>query len=219
MRLYRRVAAVLATLAALLPLTACGIQQTDVIEAGGPATIDVMPARESRMLLFFLSPDGVLLPVPRTLADEGFGAGYGSGIYDSPEAAGFGRSETPVSTGEPGAAEGTGALPSTVKTVAALLAGPNETERRAGLRSALSLPARAVPKAVTPSRDAVDVVLPAPVGGLTEPARRQLVCTIAYAESADGAVMVTLRGTDGALAPSSCDPRPGPTAAAGTDPG
>jgi hypothetical protein len=208
---YRRVAAALTTLAALLPLTACGIQQTDVIEAGGPATIDVLPAPESRMLLFFLSPDGVLIPVPRIVDDGTFGDEYRDGVHDSRDA--------PAGTGAPGTAEGTGVRPSTVKTVAALLAGPNETERRSGLYSALALPPQAYPKAVTPSRDAVDVDVPAPLGGLTEPARGQLVCTIAYAESGDGGVLVTLRGTDGALAPASCDLRPGPTATAGTDPG
>ncbi|MGW3496020.1 hypothetical protein [Streptomyces sp. NPDC001020] len=51
-------------------LTGCGVQQTDVIEAGGPATVNVFPAPGQRLLLFFLSPQGHLTPVVRPVKSE-----------------------------------------------------------------------------------------------------------------------------------------------------
>ncbi|MFD6277535.1 hypothetical protein ACFWFI_18480 [Streptomyces sp. NPDC060209] len=179
-----------AAVAALAALTACGIQETDVIGASGPATIDVLPARQVRMLLFFLSPDGVLIPVPR--------------IVGGGDAAGFGEEYTLEADDKTGSAD-PGARPPTVKTIAALVAGPQEAERRAGLRNDPSLTALAADARISPAGDTAVVVVAAPLGGLTEPARRQLVCTIAYAESPDGGVIVALRGTDGALAPERCD--------------
>ncbi|NWF27455.1 hypothetical protein HW130_14480 [Streptomyces sp. PKU-EA00015] len=176
----KRVRAALAGLAAAVSLTACGIQESDVIEAGGPATVDVLPAREVRMLLFFYSPEGTLMPVSRYT---------GEALGDS-------------------AVERTRV--STAKTVAALLDGPNAEEDGYGLRSAVALPALA-PK-VEPGRGTVAVTMAAPVRGLTGPARRQLVCTIAYAEDADGQTEVTLRGVDGTLDPARCDAGSGPVA-------
>ena len=184
-----------AAVAAMAALTACGIQETDVVGASGPATIDVLPARQVRMLLFFLSPDGALLPVPR-IVDGGessdFGGEYSSGTDDKADSA------------EP-------TRPPTEKTVAALVAGPREAELRAGLRNDPSLTTAAGKVRISLAGDRVDAVVAAPVGGLEEPARRQLVCTIAYAESADGGVLVALRGTDRALAPERCDTWPTPT--------
>ncbi|MER5753309.1 hypothetical protein [Streptomyces sp. NPDC002088] len=58
-----RAVAACATTAALL--TGCGVQETGVVEAGGPATITVFPASDQRMLLFFLASDGRLTPVTR----------------------------------------------------------------------------------------------------------------------------------------------------------
>ncbi|CAM5538084.1 hypothetical protein [Streptomyces aurantiogriseus] len=46
-------------------LTGCGVQETDVIEVGGPATVSVSPVPDQRVLLFFLSPEGRLAPVSR----------------------------------------------------------------------------------------------------------------------------------------------------------
>ncbi|MDQ1010987.1 hypothetical protein QFZ82_005472 [Streptomyces sp. V4I23] len=176
----KRVRAALAGLAAAVSLTACGIQESDVIEAGGPATVDVLPAREVRMLLFFYSPEGTLMPVSR-YTGEAFG--------DS-------------------AVERT--RPSTAKTVAALLNGPNAEEDGYGLRSAVALPALGSAPKVEPGRGTVVVTMAAPVRGLTGPARRQLVCTIAYAEDAEGQTAVTLRGVDGTLDQARCDAGSGP---------
>lgn len=179
-----------AAVAALAALTACGIQETDVIGASGPATIDVLPARQVRMLLFFLSPDGTLVPVPRIVGGE--------------DGAGFGGEYNRDTDGETGSAD-PAARPATEKTMAALLAGPKKAELRAGLHNDASLTASVADVRISLAGDMAEVVVAAPLGSLTEPARRQLVCTIAYAESPDGKVMVTLRGTDGALAPERCD--------------
>ncbi|MDX3230005.1 hypothetical protein [Streptomyces sp. ME19-01-6] len=44
-------------------LTGCGVRQSDVIEAGGPATVTVFPDAEQRQILFFVSSEGRLTPV------------------------------------------------------------------------------------------------------------------------------------------------------------
>ncbi|ADI06063.1 hypothetical protein SBI_02942 [Streptomyces bingchenggensis BCW-1] len=48
---------------AAVSLTGCGVRQSDVIEAGGPATVTVFPDAEQRVLLFFVSSEGRLTPV------------------------------------------------------------------------------------------------------------------------------------------------------------
>ncbi|MEV4329232.1 hypothetical protein AB0K02_01580 [Streptomyces sp. NPDC049597] len=176
----KRGRAVLAGLAAAVSLTACGIQESDVIEAGGPATVDVLPAREVRMLLFFYSPQGTLMPVSRYTGEP-----FGDDAVERPR-------------------------PSTAKTVAALLNGPSPEEEGYGLRSAVALPALASAPEVEPGRGTVVVTMAARVFDLTGAARRQLVCTIAYAEDAEGQTEVTLRGVDGTLAPARCDAGSGP---------
>ncbi|MDW6059121.1 hypothetical protein SAZ11_15165 [Streptomyces sp. FXJ1.4098] len=61
-----------ATVAAAL-LTGCGVRQSDVVEAGGPATVTVLPDAEQRVLLFFVSSGGRLTPVSMGffLSEEG----------------------------------------------------------------------------------------------------------------------------------------------------
>ncbi|MFJ3308762.1 hypothetical protein ACIPSA_38110 [Streptomyces sp. NPDC086549] len=58
-----RALAACATTAALL--TGCGVRETGVVEAGGPATIEVYPNQQQRLLLFFLTSSGHLTPVTR----------------------------------------------------------------------------------------------------------------------------------------------------------
>lgn len=183
-----------ALLAAWLPLAACGIQETDVIAAGGAATIDVLPARQVRMLLFF-SHDSVLMPVPRTVGESEF-TGDEMGQDSSGEAA----------------------RPPTEKTMTALLVSPNEAEKLAGMVNEASLPAPGTQATTEVTDDGVDVTLEAPLDGLTRPAELQLVCTVAFAESTDGTVTVTLRGTDGTRTPMRCDPQSAlaPTASGAT---
>ncbi|MFF4934859.1 hypothetical protein ACFY2H_39285 [Streptomyces griseofuscus] len=60
----RRTAAALPT--ALL-LAGCGIQQSDVVDAGTPATLFAHPGVSDGTLLFFRSGDGRLVPVPRAV--------------------------------------------------------------------------------------------------------------------------------------------------------
>jgi hypothetical protein len=186
----RRIRAATA-LAALLALTGCGIQETDVIEAGGPATLDVLPAREHRMMAFFLSPDGLLVPSPRAVDTAAWNGAVGP---------------QPGTVTEP---------PSTAKTVAALLAGPNAAEQRAGLSNAPSLPGPSTAAETEVSGGTARLTLDAPLAPLTRTARQQLVCTVAYAESDNGGVPVVLVGTDGARPAETCDNgarRPAPTA-------
>lgn len=183
MRTRKRLRTALASLvglAAAASLTACGIQESDVIEAGRPAAIDVLPAREVRMLLFFYSPEGTLMPVSRYT-----GAAFGDDAVERTR-------------------------PPTAKTLAALLYGPNAEEAGYGLRSAVTLPASGSEPKVEPGRGTVVVTMAARVRDLTGPARRQLVCTIAYAEDADGQTEVTLRGVDGTLDPARCRAGSGP---------
>ncbi|MFE7382362.1 hypothetical protein ACFU9F_18555 [Streptomyces zhihengii] len=196
----RTAARTLATLAALVPLAGCGIgiPETDVIEAGGPATIDVLPARDYRMLLFFLSPDGRLTPVPRVV-DDGFGENYrlpdGVGPETEADSSGGGGSGGQVPLP---------ARPPTEKTVAALLGGPNATEQKSGLRNAPTLPKQAA-VTIKVSGGVIDATVKAPLDGVDDLGLRQLVCTIAYAEDAWGRPPVRLTGTDGTRPASDCD--------------
>lgn len=79
----RRSAAVLAGLATLL-LGGCGVPETDVIEAGGPATVQVFPESSTGLVLFFRSPDGELMPVIRFLEGE----------FEAPDSPGAGTHTT-----------------------------------------------------------------------------------------------------------------------------
>lgn len=130
-RKRRRAAA--AALAAAVPLLGgCGIPETDVIEAGGPASFQAFLNRDYDMLLFFRSPDGGLSPVIRTTGPSSvFGNGY-------------------VESGSAG--DTAGPVP-TEKVVSALLSGPREEDRAVGLDTALPPPA-AAPSRSRPSRAA-----------------------------------------------------------------
>ncbi|MEU1215389.1 hypothetical protein ACFYSH_27970 [Streptomyces sp. NPDC005791] len=183
------------TVLAAGPLVSCGIQETAVIEAGSPAVADLLPPREGRVLLFFYSSENELLPVPRTVDTPGGSGSAGVVGADDPPAR---RDPLPVKEGtSPRAA------------VTALLAGPDEAERRAGFHNAPSLPrtASATDRIVKGERT-VEVELRLPVAHLTAPARDQLVCTAAYAAHAQGAVSVSLVGQEGRLAPADCPVRP-----------
>ncbi|MFD4233415.1 hypothetical protein [Streptomyces sp. NPDC058542] len=186
-----------AGLAALLvlagaPLSGCGIQETGVVGAGRPPVGDLLPPRDSRVLLFFFSPDDELLPVPR-IVDVPWQGGPGSSPSESEEAS---EALSPLTA------------------VTALLDGPNEAERRAGLRNAPSLPreASAADRVVT-GASTVEVRLDLRVRRLSAPARDQLVCTAAFAAQTQGALPVTLVGRDGHLAPAHCSLRPVPAPA------
>ncbi|MFJ5724655.1 hypothetical protein [Streptomyces sp. NPDC093149] len=192
-----------------VPLVGCGIQETAVIEAGRPVVADLLPPREERLLLFFLSPDDELLPVPRIVEaprQNGTAGSAGSDdasshLDESPGRDGLGGSSPPGA--------GMSESPSPLAAVAALLAGPDKAERRAGLHNAASL-SRAASAAdrIAVGDRTVEVMLRLRVRGLTAAARDQIVCTAAFAAHAQGAVSVTLVGQDGRLAPADCPVRP-----------
>lgn len=191
------------------PLVGCGIQETAVIEAGRPVVADLLPPREDRLLLFFLSPDDELLPVPRIVEaprENGTASSVGSGDAsphpdESPGRDGLGGSSPPGA--------GTSESPSPLAAVAALLAGPDKAERRAGLHNAAALSrAASVADRIAVGDRSVEVMLRLRVKGLTAAARDQIVCTAAFAAHAQGAVSVTLVGQDGRLAPADCPVRP-----------
>ncbi len=171
----------------------CGIQDSDVIEAGAPATVEAFLNRDADMLLFFRSPDGALSPVIREFrASAGFGEEYI----------------------EPGADERDPSGPAgpapTEQAVLALLSGPREADRAAGLTTALP-PVRqgGTVKVEVSSDGGVTARLPLAVRGLNATALRQLTCTIAYNRTTDGRGVVTLTGHDGAKRSGTCGLAPG----------
>ncbi|MFD3660717.1 hypothetical protein ACFWVF_08955 [Streptomyces sp. NPDC058659] len=199
----RRTAA--ATLAGLLSLTACGIQGSDVVEAGGAATVLVAPNPESRMLLYFVGPDGRSRPVAR---DVGFGG-------PEPTSASDNETDThdPYDGFGPGYEVDHAVLRQSRvvsnKVLAALLAGPNQAEAAAGLTTALPHGAGVPHVQVEKSGGAQDRRLlrlraPFTVTDLPATAVRQLVCTTAYAEDRMGLAEVAVTGPDGALPPTTC---------------
>ncbi|MFF3326803.1 hypothetical protein [Streptomyces sp. NPDC002889] len=170
----RRLPAAVAALAAALALAGCGIQETDVIEAGGPATVQVVPHSPTGMVLFFRSPDGEPMPVVRYLEGE------------------FADNRNP----------GT----STPETVAALFDGPIGNERKAGLTTGLPLlPLGRQVRVESGAEGGVVVRLPIALDSLDDTAVRQLICTIAFTEDAEGRSGVVLRGTDVTLGHANCD--------------
>ncbi|WP_405386294.1 hypothetical protein OG596_01670 [Streptomyces sp. NBC_01102] len=201
----------LATLLVLAggPLVGCGIQETDVVEAGRPAVADLLPPREGRVLVFLFSPDEELLPVPRNVDSPWLNGVAGS---DGPDDSTSGPDGSPGHDGpggSPAVGEEMGEALSPLAAVTALLTGPDEAERRAGFRNAPSLPraASAVDRVVTHG-PTVEVELRLRVARLTAPARDQLVCTAAFAAHKQGAVSVILVGQDERLGPADCPVRP-----------
>ncbi|WP_069742254.1 hypothetical protein [Streptomyces sp. EN23] len=190
---WRGLSAAVVVLAGVPLAGGCGIQDSDVIEAGGPATVEAFFNRDVDMLLFFRSPDGGLTPVMREFRPSaGFGEEYvepGAGPRDPSGPAGPAPTE---------------------KVVLALLSGPGEADRAAGLTTAL--PAIREGKAVkveVSSDGGVTARLPIAVKALKPAALRQLTCTIAYNQAADGRGVVTLRGDDGAVSSGRCGLAPG----------
>lgn len=206
----RRRAAVFAALLALTALPGCGIQKTDVVEAGGAATVIVGPIPEERIVLYFLGPDGKSMPVARDPRNP-------DPIPGSPSSSGGGEGaeRVPVDEFGPGYEIDTdqlfGSRPGTDKILAMLLAGPRETETAAGITTALppiSAGAPHVssdPNTAGAARRQFRLRAPFPVKELTEAAVRQLVCTTAYAEQSAGLVDVSVSGPDGNLPALRCD--------------
>ncbi|MEU3901427.1 hypothetical protein [Streptomyces sp. NPDC045251] len=168
--------------AALLPLSACGIPATGVVEAGEPATgvrdpagtpvptpapSEAVPA--AAVPLYFVA-DGDLVAVTRTVTGA---ADLGSAVL-------------------------------------MLFKGPDAEERGRGLTT--ELPPAAVAPTVRADGAAVVVQLPKGTGSLSETAVDQLACTVAVArlrqDPALGSAQVTVEQPGGRLAGRSSDDCP-----------
>ncbi|MGW1884778.1 hypothetical protein [Streptomyces sp. NPDC001970] len=199
----RRLSVTAAALTALASaaLSGCGIQESDVIEAGGPATIQVFPNSQNGLVLFFRTSQKELTPVIR------YREGDGPGNLGTPDA---------------GTAVPANREKRTAEAIIGLFRGPQGKERTAGLTGGLPAmgPGSPAVRSMPPGQGGVEVTLPIALGGLDDLAIRQLVCTIAFSRDAEGLTPVHLRGTDGALERAGCDadvdlgvrPRPSPTA-------
>lgn len=167
----------------------CGVHESEVVEAGGAATVQAFGGRES--LIFFVSPDGRLSPV--FLTPEAW-------TYIGPDGTtSSSRREDPSSV-ESEAVR-------TDKLVAMLLRGPRGEDRAVGLTTALPpLQSHETVQVETPADDGpVRADLPIALRGLNRTALRQLICTIAYSQDRDGRVTVRLRGQDGESRSGTCD--------------
>ncbi|MFI0982410.1 hypothetical protein ACH4SP_36060 [Streptomyces sp. NPDC021093] len=210
----RRRAHAAAPVAALL-LAGCGIQETDVIEAGGPAHVQTFVNTGDDALLFFRLPHGELAPVPRPFKPTGaFGEEYR----------------------QPG---GTARRASTEWAVSALLGGPGKADRAAGLGTSLPRVAKGGVRVRLTGDESGDksgagsgdgsgsgdgdksgsgsadkekevvMTLPLALGRLDATAVRQLICTAAYSRDRDGRATVRMTGQDGVSASGTCGLDPG----------
>ncbi|MGW6690622.1 hypothetical protein [Streptomyces sp. NPDC054961] len=166
----RRALAVAAALTGpVLLATGCGsIATTGVVESGSAGTVNLatLPYPD---LLYFISPDGGLVPV--TVSDQAR------------------------------------LTPSVVLRM--LLAGPGTTARDAGLTTEIPAPETKeyVPTGITVQDNgkSLRVVLPFPVGPLSDLARRQLACTARATAHIDPAPRILLAGTDGKEEQAACE--------------
>ncbi|MFH9955204.1 hypothetical protein ACH4OX_13385 [Streptomyces roseolus] len=200
----RRRTALCAALLAALPLAVgCGIQGSDVVEAGGAPTVVVQPVPESRMLLYFLGPHGepmpvsrdtdlTFVPLPERTRPEG-----GSGEDDAASAGAGPRFES-------GDKPPYGSSPATVKVLAALLAGPGGAESQAGITTELPESGELIRVESEPA-GGIRLRTPFAARELSRGAVVQLVCTAAYAVDRSGTAPVTVEGPDGALPATTCE--------------
>ncbi|MFI1420817.1 hypothetical protein ACH4VX_23110 [Streptomyces sp. NPDC020731] len=193
-RTCRRTGAV-AVASGVLLLGGCGIRETDVIEAGGPASVEAFVDHDYKMLLFFHSREGGISPVIRS---------PGSTLEYGPEG-GLVAGQDPDDADAP-------PVP-TEKVILALLSGPDEQDREAGLSTSLPPAPSAGPLRVevSPGGEEVTADLPIALDGLGRTALRQLICTIAYSHDADGRATVRLMGKNDMSASGTCglDPASG----------
>ncbi|OEJ27027.1 hypothetical protein AR457_23760 [Streptomyces agglomeratus] len=164
--------------ASLLLLAGCGIQASEVVEAGGPAVVPVVPDQLERMLLFFVGPDGRPIPVARPLD-----------VTDVPSPTARTLDALLGGPTEEERAVGiTTRLPAAAKEIEVVPADREDSGpgREAG------------------APDAVRVTTGFAVRSLDAAAVRQLVCTAAHAEDPEGLVKVALTGSDGSLPATAC---------------
>ncbi|MFI9150271.1 hypothetical protein [Streptomyces sp. NPDC053367] len=191
MRHARGGAGGVAVAACVLLLGGCGIQETEVIGAGSPATVEAFGSRDR--LLFFESPDGGLNPV--TLMDD-YWIGPGPDYVVS-------------NTVGQSSGSGEGRTVPADKLVMALLAGPGEEERAAGLGTSLPRPRKGgMARVEVVAGGDVTARVPIELAGLDRTGLRQLICTIAYNQDSTGRVLVRLTGADGSTGQGTCDLAP-----------
>ncbi|MFF9979374.1 hypothetical protein [Streptomyces erythrochromogenes] len=92
-----------------------------------------------------------------------------------------------------------------------LLNGPNDSATAAGFTTALPKVSQDQSDAVTVSKNSpekgVTASVPFAVGGLSDLARNQLVCTVGISAVPDTISRVTIKGTDTTLPAADCNPR------------
>ncbi|WP_105971623.1 hypothetical protein [Streptomyces geranii] len=190
-------AAVRAAVALAMPLLlggcGTGIPETDVIEAGAPASVQAFLDRDHDMVLFFHASDGGLSPVIRSTRPS---ASEFGGTYYYPETESENTEDDP------------GPVP-TEQIVAELLTGPKTADLAAGLATSLPKVRPGAKIEVDRSRSGrITTLLPFPLRPLNSTALRQLTCTIAYGQDPDGRIAVELRGQDGTTRSGTCDVTP-----------
>ncbi|MEV7279647.1 hypothetical protein [Streptomyces sp. NPDC093111] len=176
-----------AALLALLALAGCGIQKSDVVEAGAGAPVTVNPTGNPRMLLFFVGREGRLMPVARDLGFHRIvNDGSGVDVARPPDY-----------------------RVATDKLLGALIEGPDERERAAGLTTRIDFHGAGEPHTMRQTgpdgRPQLTVGLRVRVQDLDPIAVRQLICTASYAEELGRTAEVVLAGTDGPLPASRCE--------------
>ncbi|MCX4782994.1 hypothetical protein [Streptomyces sp. NBC_01264] len=177
----RRAAAAAALTVPLLLATGCGIATTGVVESGRAGTVKLATAPDPG-LLYFIAPDGALVPVPVSdrmqRPDIGFTIGV---LLEGPgEAAREAGLTTEIPVREIRSADGTGYARAAVKSDS-----DGKTLR---------------------------VVLPIPVEPLSGAALRQLACTALAAAHTSPAPEILLIGTESRERPAVCETRPGTAA-------
>ncbi|MFE9560861.1 hypothetical protein ACFYM0_07115 [Streptomyces sp. NPDC006487] len=163
----------------LLLATGCGIATTGVVESGRAGTVKLATAPDPG-LLYFIAPDGALVPVPVTDRTQRPDVGFTIGMLL--EGPGEAAREAGLTTEIP--------VPDVKYWDRMGVARPPVTPDGDGDGKPLR------------------VVLPVPVGPLSGPARRQLACTALAAVRTSPPPEILLIGSDGKEQTAACEVRP-----------
>ncbi|MFE4259193.1 hypothetical protein [Streptomyces sp. NPDC056883] len=175
----RRAVTAAALTVPLLLATGCGIATTGVVESGRAGTVKLATAPDPG-LLYFIAPDGALVPLPVSDRVQRPDVGFTLGILLE------GPSEVAREAG---------------LTTEIPVPGADSPDPKA--RGAARGPVK-----VAVDDKTLRVVLPLPVEPLSEPARRQLACTALAAVGVRPAPEILLIGSDGKEQSAVCEVRP-----------